>query len=332
MEPATGRQGASVATAAGTVKAEPFRGSPCKASIATAQQRSDRLVHTAQIRLGCIAIAAAAMVFVAWPATAQQASSTSSSSAGDNNGQDFTRPENLFQIRNLYQTAPGNGSLPGTLRTVTTDMTILRADGVIALTPQLTIALRGDLPFVIRNPVNADNPTGQYVSGLGDADLQAALIRQFDSRWAAGAGLRFVAPTGAEDITSGKWRALPVAGARYSLPELSTGSYAEALLRYDVSFAGDPSRRNVSNLQLAPMLNLNLPDRWFFTLYPSTDIRINYGDQIPGQTGRLFLPVDFMVGRNVLNDVTLSLEVSVPVIKDYPVYNFRTVSRINMKF
>lgn len=289
-------------------------------------------MRTPQIRPGHIAITAAAMAFVACPAKAQQPPSTSSSSAADNNGQDFTRPENLFQIRNLYQTAPGNGSVPGTLRTVTTDMTILRADGVIALTPQWTIALRGDLPLVIRNPIAADNPTGQYVSGLGDTDIQAALIRQFDSRWAAGAGLRFVAPTGADDITSGKWRALPVAGARYSLPELGTGSYAEALLRYDVSFAGDPSRRNVSNLQLAPMLNINLPDRWFFTLYPNTEIRINYGDPIPGQTGRLFLPVDFMVGRNVLKDVTLSLEVSAPVIKDYPVYNFRTVTRINMKF
>ena len=28
----------------------------------------------------------------------------------------------------------------------------------------------------------------------------------------------------------------------------------------------------------------------------------------------------------------LSLELSVPVIKDYLVYNFRTVTRINMKF
>jgi hypothetical protein len=59
-----------------------------------------------------------------------------------------------------------------------------------------------------------------------------------------------------------------------------------------------------------------VPDRWFFTLYPNTEIRINYGDPIRGQTGRLFLPTDFMVGRNVLKDVTLSLEVSVPVIKD----------------
>jgi hypothetical protein len=192
--------------------------------------------------------------------------------------------------------------------------------------------LRGDLPFVVRNPLNADNPFGEYVDGLGDADIQAALIRQFDSRWAAGAGLRFVAPTGAEDITSGKWQALPVAGARYSLPELSAGSYAEALLRYDISLAGDPSKRNISNLQLAPMLNINLPERWFVTLYPNTEIRINYGDPVPGQSGRLFLPIDFMVGRNVTKTVTLSLEVSVPVIKDYPVYKFRTVTRVNMQF
>jgi hypothetical protein len=173
---------------------------------------------------------------------------------------------------------------------------------------------------------------GENIAGFGDADVQAALIRDFGSRWAAGAGLRIVVPTGAEDITSGKWQALPVAGARYSLPELSTGSYAEALLRYGISFAGDPSKRNISNLQLAPMLNINLPNRWFVTLYPSTDIRINYGDPLPGQTGRLFLPVDFMVGRNVTKTVALSLEVSVPVIKNYPVYNFRTVTRVNMQF
>jgi hypothetical protein len=39
-----------------------------------------------------------------------------------------------------------------------------------------------------------------------------------------------------------------------------------------------------------------------------------------------------MLGRNVTKTVTLSLEVSVPVIKDYPVYNFRTVTRVNMQF
>src|SRR5262249_11169342 len=61
----------------------------------------------------------------------------------------------------------------------------------------------------------------------------------------------------------------------------------------DFSFAGDPTKKNISNLQLWPMLNINLPDHWFFTLYPSADIRVNYGDPVTGQTGRLFLPFDF---------------------------------------
>jgi hypothetical protein len=39
----------------------------------------------------------------------------------DNTGQDFTSPENLFQLRYQYKTAPGTGSVKGTIRTVTTD-------------------------------------------------------------------------------------------------------------------------------------------------------------------------------------------------------------------
>jgi hypothetical protein len=55
------------------------------------------------------------------------------------------------------------------------------------------------------------------------------------------------------------------------------------------------------------MLNIALPNNWFLTLYPNPDIRINFGDPITGQTGRLFLPVDFMVGRTLTRDITLSL-------------------------
>ena len=152
-----------------------------------------------------------------------------------------------------------------------------------------------------------------------------------NERWAAGAGLRIVAPTGDPDITSGKWQALPIVGARVMLPEISKGSFFTGLVRYDVSFAGDPSKRNISNLQLAPTLNINLPQHWFVTFYPNPDIRINYGDPVTGQTGRLFLPMDFMFGRDY-QEPTMSLEISVPIIKDYPVYDIKTVARLNLRF
>jgi hypothetical protein len=289
---------------------------------------------TIAVRLaGVIALAVAALN----EAKAQQGLPASPQNAGaspavENNGQDFTRPETLFQLRYFYQTAPGSGALPSTMRTVTRDAVILRSDLKVDLAPQWTLALRGDLPFAAKDSITSDNPSGGYVYGLGDADVQAALIRTLNAQWAAGAGLRIVAPTGSDDLTGGKWQVLPIIGARYMLPALSEGSFIAALIRYDVSFAGDSAAKNISNLQFAPTLSINLPDQWFITFYPNPDIRINFGDPVTGQTGRLFLPMDVMVGRTVVKNTTVSLEVGVPMIKDYPVYDFKAVARLNIEF
>jgi hypothetical protein len=286
---------------------------------------------------GVVSIAAAAPN-EAYAQQAQQApiaalpQTAATDAQAPNNDQDFTRPQNLFQLRYVYQTSPGSGSETGTIHTVTSDQLILRTDLRFDLTPQWILAFRGDLPLVAKNPISSDNPDGDYVYGTGDADIQAALIRTINARWAAGAGFRLIAPTGADNITSGKWQAMPIAGFRYSLPEVSEGSYFQGLARYDVSFAGDPTRRNISNLQLAPMVNVALPDKWFVTFYPDPDIRINFGDPVTGQTGRLFLPFDFLVGRTLTNNVIASIEVGVPIVKDYPVYDIKTVLRFNMKF
>jgi hypothetical protein len=50
------------------------------------------------------------------------------------------------------------------------------------------------------------------------------------------------------------------------------------------------------------------------------------------QTGRLFLPFDARVGRKLTDSVTLSVEIGAPIIKDYPVYNFKTQVRLNLTF
>ena len=196
--------------------------------------------------------------------------------------QDLTTPQNLLQLRYRYSTAPG------TTRQVTTDSVTLRADKKIDLTPQWQLALRTDLPVRAKDPITSDNPDGHFLYGLGDADVQAALIYTFNARWAAGFGDRLIAPTGPDSLGSGKWQMMPIAGVREKLPEIGPDAYFTLLVRYDVSVAGDPSRKNISNLQLAPTLNLGLPDRWFLTFYPSPDIRINFGDPVTGQTGRLF--------------------------------------------
>jgi len=284
----------------------------------------------------CLASAGLSGIATCEQAAAQQTSpapAQTSDSAVPNNDQDFTRPENLLQLRNVYQTAPGGGLTPGTIRTVTTDTSVLRADYTFNIAPQWTVALRGDLPFVVKDAITADDPAGRYVGGLGDADAQAALVETIDARWAAGAALRIVAPTGTDDLTGGTWQALPIAGARYMLPEISQGSFFTGLFRYDVSFAkAELTARNVSNLQFAPTLNIALPDRWFVTFYPEPDIRYNFGVPVTGQTGRLFLPVDVMAGKDITKSITMSLEIGVPIIRDYPVYDFKAIVRLNLKF
>lgn len=252
---------------------------------------------------------------------------------GSNTGQDFFKPpQNLFQWLYSYRTAPGSEGTAGSLATTTTDTVDLRFDHRVDFSQQSMIALRSDLPLLAKNPITSGNPNGDYLYGMGDADAQAVFVYDFDKRWAVGLGARVIAPTGGDVLGSGKWQIMPIAGFRHGLPEVSPGSYFEPFARYDVSFAGDPAKRNISNLQLAPFLNIGLPDRWFVAFYPSADIRINFGDAVPGQTGRLFLPFDAKIGRDLTDHIALSLEIGVPMIKDYPVYNFKAEVRLNVTY
>jgi hypothetical protein len=251
----------------------------------------------------------------------------------DNAGNDLFRPPaNLFQMLNEYRTAPGSGSTPGSTRDVTTETLNLRMDHALDLAPMWILALRADLPLLAKNAITSDNPNGDYLSGVGDADVQAVVLHNLDQRWTVGFGARLITPTGGETFGAGKWQIMPAAGVRYALWEISPSSYFEPVVRYDVSFAGDPTRRNISNLQFAPTFNIGLPDRWFVTLYPSPDIRINFGDPVTGQTGRLFLPFDARVGRKLSDNIALSFELGVPIIRDYPVYNLKTQLRLNVTY
>jgi hypothetical protein len=266
----------------------------------------------------------------ATPAAAPQ--QTGPPDQAENTGDDFVRPLSLFQILYEYETVPGSGSEKGTTGLVTNDIVKLRADHRIDLADQWALGLRADVPVLDKNPISSANPTGNYLHGVGDADFQAALVREFDTRWAAGFGARLTAPTGGDILGSGKWQIMPGIGVRYALIEVGPNSYLEPQLRYDISFAGASSTKNISNLQFAPTANFSLPDHWFVTFYPSTDIRVNYGDPVAGQTGRLFIPFDFKIGRKLTQDLVLSVEIGVPIIKDYPVYDFKTEVRLNMLF
>jgi hypothetical protein len=302
--------------------------SPLKARLLAGSGGRAAAVLLARALIGGCLLAVLAL----WPVVAA-AQGASSQDRNANTGNDqFRPPPNLFQMMYDYKTAPGSGSTPGSTRDVTTETLNLRMDHSLDLAPLWILALRADLPLLAKNPISSSNPEGDYFSGIGDTDVQALIIHNLDQRWTVGFGARLIMPTGGDTFGAGKWQIMPGAGFRYALWEISSSSYFEPVVRYDVSFAGDPTRKNISNLQFAPTFNLGLPDRWFLTFYPSPDIRINYGDPITGQTGRLFLPFDARIGRQLSNNVVLSFELGVPIIRDYPVYNLKTQVRLNITY
>ena len=268
-----------------------------------------------------------AIVLVAAVAASSAAAQTTVQNLANEAGvPDFFRPPpNLLEMTYGAQAAPGNS---GT-RT-TTDTFNLRYDHAFDFASGWILATRTDMPLTAKNPFSSDNQDGDFQSGIGDADIQAALIRNISERWAFGFGMRLTMPTGNDVLGSGKWQVMPIAGARLALPEISTSSYFEPLLRYNASIAGDPTRRNIRDLQFAPMLNIGMPDGWSVTFYPSTDIRINYGDPVTGQTGRWFIPFDVRLTKALTSEVAMSLEIGVPIVNDYPVYNFKTQLRLNV--
>jgi len=243
----------------------------------------------------------------------------------DNNGQDFTRPQRSFEFRPQFRTSSGSSSQ--------TDrwIELLRYNSRLELGGGWRLGYFVQLPLEEKtvdsfNPPNVSNETG-----LGGAAAQAALIRTIDRYWAFGFGARVVAP-GDDMIGSGKWQVMPGFGVRYSFVDLGPDTYFVPVIRYAVSVAGDPTRRNISEPQIAPTLNIGLPDRWFMTFYPSNDIRINFGDPVSGQTGKLFLPFDAAIGRSVTDHLVVSFEASAPIIDAYPVYKFKAELRVVVKF
>jgi hypothetical protein len=257
-------------------------------------------------------------------ATSNQESSEESTRA--NNGFDVTRPQTAFEIRTSDRTSSNDTS-----KTNDAQM-LLRMSSKIPLSAGWRMGLLAQVPGKEETTTTFNPSSVTHEFGLGDATFQSFVAHDLNERWAIGVGARLVARTAGDDLGTGKWQIMPALGVRYSLPEWGADSYFVPTIRYAISFAGDPTARRISEPQIAPTLNIDLPGPWFFTFYPSNDIRINFGQPKSGQTGRLFLPFDALIGAKLTNTFQISLECSVPIIKEYPVYNFKTELRIRTLF
>jgi Putative MetA-pathway of phenol degradation len=262
------------------------------------------------------------------PAAASNVADSPQSGSGyspEYSGGDMTRPENFFEVR-AFDTAAGPATRTDTQRLD------LRRGGTVVLNDDWKVGWLASLPLVGREISTSDPGAPNREFGMGDVFLQGNLVERINERWAYGFGARLYAPTAEDSLGTGRWQIMPGAGVRYTFLEYGADTYFVPKIRYAMSFAGDPSRRNISEIQFAPTLNIALQDHWFLRFYDLYDVRINFSAPVSGQTGRLFLPLDAAIGKKITDNIVLMWEASAPIIKDYPVYNLKVDFRVRMEF
>jgi hypothetical protein len=285
--------------------------------------------HTALLFLACAFGFVCASNAYADPIASNASSVASSAEQSDSsnyNDGDFTRPETSAILRFEFRKSSTDTSETNRERE------ILQYNSKLDLGYGWKLGTQVQLPVVEKSTATYGEPGLASVNGLGNAIFQAAFIRGINERWAFGFGARLVTLTQTNSVETDRWQIMPAVGVRYSFLEVNADTYFVPVVRYAISFGGSPTARTIREPEIAPTFNIGLPDRWFVTLYPSNDIRINFGTPISGQTGRLFLPFDAAVGRKFTNNLVISLEAAVPIVKDYPVYDFKSELKATWQF
>jgi hypothetical protein len=247
-------------------------------------------------------------------------------------GDDPTQPFGKIELLDRYTEAPGPAVVLGTTKQVETNTPFVRIEAPFRLSPQWELSFRAEIPVVSTNGVTPANPTGATVSGFGNVLTQAWVVYDIDQRWAVALGGQLIAPTSTNGVAKNAWEQVTGFVVRAMLPEISQGSYFAPQVRYGIDFEGNNNGSMLRQLRIAPTLNINLPRHLFFTLYPSPDIRLNYGTPVWDQKGRLFLPLNFMVGWKPTEHTVISAEFGFPIINDFPVYTFKTQLRAGYLF
>ena len=244
-----------------------------------------------------------------------------------NNGQDITNPLTRFDIRYEYKNLPGS-------KKDNENVLTLRVDKPFKLSDKWQIATRLDIPLLLTDERSRDNPRGKHQFGVADILAQALVVNTPSEKFAWALGAQVILPTASKDeMGDGKYRIVPTAGARWTTDHIMKGSWFALAARWDKDFASNRSNSVKTNeLQFAPMVNIPLPKQWFINLFPSTDIRYNLGDKRKIDKGRWFVPANAMIGKMVRKNMVASVEVGVPIIKEYRVYDFKTEFRFGIFF
>jgi hypothetical protein len=180
----------------------------------------------------------------------------------------------FFSIRNEYFSLT---------RGAWTNALILRSDRVFLRTNsrlggRAGILTRFDVPIVAAHLGNVED------IGLGDLYAQALYVPWLTRRFALAGGTGLTLPTATEKTLGlGKWQIAPVLAPVWFLPQRKGFFFIR--FHGHLSFAGDEDRRDVTTLEIVPLMLWNLRRGWWTIIDTNALIDFEGEDQISYRTG-----------------------------------------------
>ncbi len=198
-----------------------------------------------------------------------------------NTGQDFTRPVARLEAGFSHLDMEGDAW---------SESVTVRATLPWTLSGGWKASLSAEQPYTWIKGVSRTNPYGGRVHGFGEATLEALFITPPGEKWTWAFGAQWIPPSASHDeLGTGRHQLAPTVGARCDMGGWMPGAWCGALLRHAFDAGGYSGYPSISQTIFQPMLNVDLPGAWFFTLAP--EIRYDW------ENDDWFVPFDFTAGR-----------------------------------
>ncbi|HCU90700.1 MAG TPA: hypothetical protein DGR97_12190 [Gammaproteobacteria bacterium] len=235
----------------------------------------------------------------------------------DNLGQDATRPRSRLDLRVQYQQVESDVELV---------RLTARIDQPITIGNGWKLNTRVSQGFFFSDLPSSDNIDRETEEGFGDLLTQAFFIPPSDSNVSFGFGLRAIFPTATQDqLGSGKYSLVPIGVVLHFPTWLASGSFIGVGVRNQVGFGGDKDRKDINELQIAPIVNIRLPRKSFVSFFPT--IRRDWKNQ-----NDVFVPFDLAFGRAIGRGKIGSLRLQVPLIDKQNRYDWTLEARVTFLF
>ncbi len=233
-----------------------------------------------------------------------------------NNGQDFTRPvrriDMLLKYDNMAEDAWSSNLT-------------LHAGVPFQLMGGWALSLDAELPYKWTKGISLDNPDGSKESGLSDTMTQALLITPPSGKWTYAFGTQFIFPTAEnEDLGQKRYLLIPSAGLKYDLGGWMQGAWFALMARQAFNVTKGTNRPNIRVTYIQPMLNIDLPDRWFLTFAPEALYDWKKKDW--------FVPFDITMGKMLTRTLVASIEYRSAICDNLPLFVNEVEARIGFFF